>query len=87
MIVLSLADFSRNVQKYLPEDTSGEILIRKDGEPYIKIVPNKAQIEKSAPKRQDDPAATPLSYKLLGALSSKNISLDEIRAERLSKYE
>ncbi|AEF86165.1 putative prevent-host-death family protein [Treponema primitia ZAS-2] len=86
MITVSLADFSRNVQKYLPEDTASEILISRKGEPYIKIVPNKEQKKESATIKQEA-LATPISNRLLGALSSKNISLDEIRAERLSKYE
>ncbi|MFP3040828.1 hypothetical protein LQZ19_03295 [Treponema primitia] len=88
MIVLSLADFSRNVQKYLPEDNAAEIIIRKDGEPYIKIVPNKVQAAKPVSQKQQVAlSATPISDRLLGALSSKDITLDEIRAERLGKYE
>lgn len=78
MLVIPLTDFTHNVETYLDKAVHDEITIEKDGKPYITL--SKA----SKLKESDTDASLNSLNSLFGVLKGVDISLDDIKFERIS---
>lgn len=77
MLVIPLTDFTHNVETYLDKAVNDEIIIEKDGKPYITL--SKALIQKT-PEVCDSSLDS-----LYGILKDVNVNLDDIKFERISR--
>lgn len=75
MLVIPLTDFTHNVEIYLDKAVHDEITIEKDGKPYITL-------SKASKLKESDTDASLNS--LFGVLKGVDISLDDIKFERIS---
>ncbi|HOS30194.1 MAG TPA: hypothetical protein PLR39_05245 [Treponemataceae bacterium] len=75
MLVIPLTDFTHNVETYLDKAVHDEITIEKDGKPYITL-------SKASKLKESDTDASLNS--LFGVLKGVDISLDDIKFERIS---
>jgi hypothetical protein len=76
MIVLSLDDFSRNLDKYLKEVPGNDVVISKNDKPWIKIVSETAQSKTPLQNQTDGSAELKDAF---GIWKDRDISLESIR--------
>lgn len=72
MLIVSLADFTKNASTYLENLERGEITIEKDGKPYAKLIPDNTQRKLDA-------------IKALSGVLPSNIDFSAERDERLRR--
>jgi hypothetical protein len=80
---VSILDFALHVRQYLADVPQGDVTLSVDGEPFLKIIGNPLVSEDKTLERQ----SPSLSRQLFGIAANTGLSLDEIRNERLKKYE
>lgn len=72
MLIVSLADFTKNASAYLENLARGEIAIEKDGKPYAKLILDNTERKLDA-------------IKALSGILPSNIDLTAERDERLRR--
>lgn len=77
MLVIPITDFTRDVETWLDQATHDEIILEKDGKPYITLSRAVPQV---SPDKQDNAVNS-----LFGVLRGVDIQLDTIKMERLSR--
>ncbi|MDR1323551.1 MAG: hypothetical protein LBK68_03840 [Candidatus Margulisbacteria bacterium] len=82
---VTFEDFTHNVRVYLGNNTanSDDVEITRNGIPVLRIIMDTGYKGKSAKSENNDS----ISRQLLGVAAGLNMSLEEIKAERLAKYE
>ena len=77
---ITLTELKMNLGKYVEKSKDEDILITKNGKIVSRLTePFSARKEKMEKKR--------IAKKLVGSIKGEYITLDDIRAERLQKYE
>ncbi|GBR75200.1 antitoxin phd [Candidatus Termititenax aidoneus] len=82
---VSFTDFSQNLQKYLGNTETDNVAITKNGVPVLRIVMDDAYHKNKLVKPENNQAS--ISQQLLGIAAGVELSLEELKAERLAKYE
>lgn len=78
MLVIPLSDFTRNVETWLDKASQDNIVIEKDGKPFLTVSKvNETTISKEEKKL--------IVKNLFGILKGKDVSLEQIKNERLQK--
>jgi hypothetical protein len=82
---VTFEDFTHNARVYLGNNTanSDDVEITRNGIPVLRIIMDTGYIGQSAKSENNDS----ISRQLLGVAAGLNMSLEEIKAERLAKYE
>ncbi|MDR2428686.1 MAG: hypothetical protein LBD62_02650, partial [Candidatus Margulisbacteria bacterium] len=76
---------SQNLQKYLEGTAADNVTIARNGVPVLRIVMDDAYHKNKLAKPENNPVS--ISQQLLGIAAGVNMSLEELKAERLAKYE
>ncbi|MDR1452854.1 MAG: hypothetical protein LBJ25_02625 [Candidatus Margulisbacteria bacterium] len=82
---VSFTNFSQNLQKYLGNTEADNVTIAKNGVPVLRIVMDDAYHKNKLVKPENNQVS--ISQQLLGVAAGINMSLEELKAERLAKYE
>ena len=82
---VSFTNFSQNLQKYLGNTAADNIAITKNGVPVLRIVMDDAYHKNKLVKPENNQLS--ISQQLLGIAAGIDMSLEELKAERLAKYE
>jgi prevent-host-death family protein len=82
---VSFIDFSQNLQKYLGNTEADDVTITKNGVPVLRIVMDDAYHKNKLAKLENNQGA--ISRQLLGIAAGVDMSLEELKTERLAKYE
>jgi hypothetical protein len=82
---VSFIDFSQNLQKYLGDAAVDNVTVNKNGVPVLRIVMDDAYHKNKLAKPENNRCS--ISRQLLGIVAGIDMSLEELKAERLAKYE
>ncbi|GAB1431738.1 hypothetical protein MASR2M29_03630 [Spirochaetota bacterium] len=76
MLVIPISDFTKDVEAWLDKASKNEIIIEKDGKPFLTL-----SRAKQKPEIQED--KNNIVNNLFGVLKGLDLSRDDIKAERL----
>ncbi|MBQ1344112.1 type II toxin-antitoxin system prevent-host-death family antitoxin [Candidatus Saccharibacteria bacterium] len=77
---ITLTELKENLSKYVIKSQEEDVLITKNGKIVARLTEPFAERRKKMKKKQ-------IAKELVGSLKGEYVSLEDIKSERLSKYE